>query len=130
LAYYRRIIDRQGDTILESAIAELLHEGVIQKYLRKSVREYRERRDFFCDLLAQHLSNEVSFQVPEGGMSVWARFDASVDLVKTAQNARKNGLYFSDGSQYGSLNATRLGFASSNLTELQQAVDVLRRSLT
>ena len=51
LSHYRRIIDRQGDFILENALAELLHEGIIQKYLRKSLREYRERRDVFCKLL-------------------------------------------------------------------------------
>ncbi|AFK01915.1 transcriptional regulator, GntR family with aminotransferase domain [Emticicia oligotrophica DSM 17448] len=133
LSYHRRIIDRQGDTMLENAIAELLHEGVIQKYLRKSLREYRERRDFFCELLQQKLRNEVSFQIPEGGMSVWTKFDKSIDLVKTAENALKNGLYFSNGVQHSlsdrNLNATRLGFASSKIEELEKCVEILKKSI-
>lgn len=134
LSHFRRIIDRQGDSMLENAIAELLQEGIIQKHLRKSLREYRERRDFFCELLSQKLKNEVSFQIPEGGMSVWTKFDKSIDLVKTAEKALKNGLYFSNGTQHNlldrNLNATRLGFASSSVEELEKCVAILEKSIT
>jgi GntR family transcriptional regulator / MocR family aminotransferase len=129
LAYHRRIIDRQGDVMLENSIAELLTEGIVQKYLRKSLREYRQRRDVFCDLLDQHLRREIEFQIPEGGMSVWAYFDKQIDLIKTAGHALKKGLYFSNGSQNGKLNATRLGFASSNPEELEQSVHILKKSI-
>lgn len=133
LSHYRRIIDRQGDLILENALAELLHEGIIQKYLRKSLREYRERRDVFCELLKQNLANEIDFQIPEGGMSVWAKFNQQIDLVKTAENALKNGLYFSNGLQHNlpdkNINSTRLGFASSTVEELKKCVDILKMSL-
>lgn len=133
LSHYRRIIDRQGDLMLENAIAELLQEGIIQKHLRKSLRVYRERRDFFCKLLSQNLKNEVSFQIPEGGMSVWTKFDKSIDLVKTAENALKNGLYFSNGTQHNLpdniINSTRLGFASSTIEELEKCVAILKKSI-
>lgn len=134
LSHFRRIIDRQGDSMLENAIAELLQEGIIQKHLRKSLREYRERRDFFSELLSQKLKNEVSFQIPEGGMSVWTKFDKRIDLVKTAEKALKNGLYFSNGTQHNlpdrNINATRLGFASSSVEELEKCVAILEKSIT
>ncbi|MCU0326388.1 MAG: PLP-dependent aminotransferase family protein [Spirosomaceae bacterium] len=130
LAYHRRIIDRQGDNMLENAIAMLLHEGIIQKHLRKALKEYKQRRDFFCELLNQHLKNVVNFQIPEGGMSVWTRFDNSIDLVRTAENAFRKGLYFSNGIHHDlphkKFNSTRLGFASSTLTELEMCVEILK----
>ncbi|CAH0997579.1 HTH-type transcriptional regulator NorG [Emticicia aquatica] len=133
LSHFRRIIDRQGDLILENTIAELLQNGIIQKHLRKSLREYRERRDFFCELLQNDLKNEVSFQIPEGGMAVWTKFDNQIDLVKTAENALKYGLYFSNGLQHNlrdrNANATRLGFASSTINELEKCVNILKKSL-
>ncbi|WP_435353790.1 PLP-dependent aminotransferase family protein [Emticicia sp. SJ17W-69] len=133
LSHYRRIIDRQGDLMLENSIAELLQEGIIQKYLRKSLREYRERRDVFCELLKQNLTNEIDFQIPEGGMAVWAKFKEGIDLVKSAENALKNGLYFSNGLQHNlpnrNINSTRLGFASSTVEELRKCVEILRNSL-
>lgn len=126
LAQLRRIVDRQGDLILENAIAELLQNGVIQRQLRKSLREYRERRDVFCDLLKTQLGNCLNFQVPDGGMAVWAQFDKGIDLEVLAQKALKKDLFFSNGKHHHPLsNVTRLGFASSSVGELEQCVDVL-----
>ena len=129
----RRIIDRQGDTILENALAELLQNGVIQRHLRKSLRVYRQRRDDFCELLKTELGDHTEFQIPDGGMAVWTKFDPKIDLIAFAQKALKKDLFFSDGSahqQYSSIkNTTRLGFASSTKEELEKCVDIIRTLL-
>jgi GntR family transcriptional regulator/MocR family aminotransferase len=130
LAYHRRIIDRQGDLILENAIAELLKENMIQKHLKKSVKEYRERRDVFCDLLNAKMSNHLTFQIPEGGMAVWANVDRRIDLLKTSQKAFKNRLYLNAGVTTKTINAVRLGFASSTISELEQCVDIFKKSIS
>jgi GntR family transcriptional regulator/MocR family aminotransferase len=63
-------------------------------------------------------------------MSVWTRFDNSIDLVRTAENAFRKGLYFSNGIHHDlphkKFNSTRLGFASSTLTELEMCVEILK----
>ncbi|MCP9766340.1 PLP-dependent aminotransferase family protein [Lacihabitans sp. LS3-19] len=134
LAIHRRLIDRQGDNMLENAIAQLLHEGILQKHLRKALKEYKQRRDFFCEILSETLRDEVSFEIPEGGMSVWTKFDSKIDIKKTAEIAHKNGLYFSNGLHHNIenkiFNCTRLGFASSTLEELQTSINILKNSLT
>lgn len=131
LAQLRRIIDRQGDTILENSLAELLQNGVIQRHLRKSLRAYRERRDVFCALLRTELGHYLDFQVPDGGMAVWARFDQGIQMEMLAEKALKKDLFFSNGLQHNYsgnvLNATRLGFASSTPEELEQCVDILKK---
>lgn len=125
----RRIIDRQGDTMLENAIAELLHGGVIGRYMRKSVRVYRERRDTLCQLLKARLSEDVQFRVPEGGMAVWGQFAPDINLTNLANKAYARGLHISDGiiyrSSLGDHNGIRLGFASLSGREIEQSVDVL-----
>ncbi len=127
LAQLRRIIDRQGDLVLENAMAELLQAGVIQRHLRKSLREYRERRDVFCELLKTHLGNYLDFQIPDGGMAVWTLFEKGIDLEILAEKALKKELFFSNGKHHQSLlNVTRLGFASSTVEELEQCVGILQ----
>ena len=134
LTRLRRIIDRQGDTMLDNAMAELMQNGIIQRHLRKSVRVYRERRDVFCHLLQQELGNQVSFRIPEGGMAVWTTFDSAVDLVKLSRLSLSKNLCFSDGHDYRSplhqANATRLGFASSTPEELGQCIEILKQLLS
>jgi GntR family transcriptional regulator/MocR family aminotransferase len=133
LAQIRRIIDRQGDNMLENAMAELLQNGIIQRHLRKSLRTYRQRRDFFCDLLKSELGNYLDFQIPDGGMAVWARFDPKIDLGSLSQKALQKDLYFSDGADSNTLspklNGTRLGFASSTPDELEQSIGIIKKLL-
>ncbi|SKB33526.1 GntR family transcriptional regulator / MocR family aminotransferase [Parapedobacter luteus] len=130
LASVRTLLDRQGDHILERAMAELLDDGTIQRSLRKAMAVYRERRDHFCDLLAAELSGMMAFDTPEGGLSVWTRIDRRIDLARLAADARKKGLYVSDGVAHRypayDAHAIRLGFASSTEDALEECVGVLK----
>jgi GntR family transcriptional regulator/MocR family aminotransferase len=130
LARLRRIIDRQGDLMLENALAELLEYGLIQRHLRKSMREYKQRRDVFCEALKGGFGDRVNFAIPDGGMAVWTQFDPQINMVEFAQKALQKGLYFSDGTVYGPHNFTRLGFASSNTSEMEQGIEIMKKSLT
>lgn len=133
LAQLRRIVDRQGDFMLENSIAELFKLGTIQKHLRKSLRIYRERRDVFCDLMKHHLHEKIHFQVPEGGMAVWAIADPSINIQDLSLKALKKDIYINDGSGFGEAptirNNLRLGFASSNVAELEYIVENIAKLL-
>jgi GntR family transcriptional regulator/MocR family aminotransferase len=133
LGRLRRIIDRQGDPVLEQAVAELFREGEISRHLKKALKAYHQRRDHCCALLREKLGHAVQFRVPDGGMALWARFDPAVSLAAVAEKARRKGLYLSDGRIYDpggrGLNATRLGFAAMNLSEAERAIEVLSAAL-
>jgi GntR family transcriptional regulator/MocR family aminotransferase len=133
LGRLRRIIDRQGDPVLEQAVAELFREGEISRHLKKALKAYHQRRDHCCALLREKLGHVVQFRVPDGGMALWARFDPAVALPAVAEKARRKGLYLSDGRVYDpgqrGLNATRLGFAAMNLSETEKAIEVLSAAL-
>jgi GntR family transcriptional regulator/MocR family aminotransferase len=131
LANTRVLLDRQGDHILDNAMAELLNDGTVYRFIRKALTIYGKRRDHFCNLLKDELNGITDFSVPEGGMTVWARFDASIHLEELARQAYKKGLYFSDGflHRYTGYceNATRLGFASAPPEELTQSVSIIKK---
>jgi GntR family transcriptional regulator/MocR family aminotransferase len=126
LAKYRRIMDRQGDTILELVLADMLADGTLKRYTAKSLKTYRERRDFTCNLLKNELDGVINFKVPDGGMAIWAKFDKQISLSELSKKVAQKGLYLSDGSAYGHLNACRMGFASMNLKEIEEAVGILK----
>lgn len=130
LARIRRMVDRQGDTLLELAIAELLNVGIIQRSLRKNKKIYQQRRNSFAVLLEAYLGPNVSFEMPAGGMSFWTQFDQGIDLKNLSQKALKHDLYFPDGAQFSAsnieVNATRLGFASSTEQEQEKALQILK----
>ncbi|UBM58561.1 PLP-dependent aminotransferase family protein [Marinilongibacter aquaticus] len=125
LAELRRLVDRQGDNLLEMAIAELLELGLLQRALRRNRKIYAQRRDIFCDLLVEKLSAQVSFAKPEGGLSVWAEFDEKINLENLARKAEKKDLYILGPHNFEFPQVMRMGFASSTAAELEQAVDIL-----
>jgi len=129
----RRIIDRQGDSLLEQAVADLLKEGEIQRHLKKVRKIYQDRRDAFCRQLHDVLGDAVVFDPPAGGLAVWAGFDPAISLPRVAARASKSGLYVSDGTVYNppgiNLNSARLGFAALAPEEMKQAIQILKESL-
>jgi GntR family transcriptional regulator/MocR family aminotransferase len=131
LARLRRIIDRQGDSMLEFAIGQLFRNGDMRRHLKKAHHTYLTRCNHFCSLLTSELSSRVQFVKPDGGLAVWATFDSQIDLAQLAQKAKTEGVAFSDGVAHNPpgklLNSTRLGFASSTETELEQSVAILRK---
>ncbi|GAB3752303.1 MocR-like pyridoxine biosynthesis transcription factor PdxR [Spirosoma pomorum] len=131
LARLRRIIDRQGDPMLEFAIGQLFKNGDMKRHFRKALRTYHARRDWFCDLLANELPDVVQFTRPDGGLAVWTTFRPDIDLEIITKQADRMGLSFANGLVHNPpgqrLNGTRLGFASSTETELTQSVLILRK---
>jgi GntR family transcriptional regulator/MocR family aminotransferase len=125
----RKTIDTQGDSLMENAIGELYKDGTIARHIKKSVSLYKERRDNLCSLLTTHLGDQVSFAVPDGGMSVWAKF-LHADLTIVSELALKKGLILRNGRGYDTdkvkYNSVRLGFASLNFAEQEKAVKILK----
>jgi GntR family transcriptional regulator/MocR family aminotransferase len=125
--YLRRIMDRQGDSVLEQAMAELIAEGELKRHLKKAQKLYHQRRDIFCQLLQEQLGEVISFKVPDGGMAVWATFAQELDLPGLSLKAQQKGMLLGNGQNYDSigLNATRMGFASLAVEEIQPLVEKL-----
>lgn len=124
----RRIIDRQGDQLMEAAVAILFKEGEMRRHLKKAQKTYHRRRDLFCEMLKSELGHVVEFAKPTGGMAVWAKFDKAFPLPGLSAKAREFGLLISDGTNYDpNLNATRLGFASVNEEEMERGMGILKR---
>ena len=126
----RRIVDRQGDPIMEMAIAEMIKDGEIQRHLKKTVKIYKKRRDLFCRLLKDNLGKHVSFKIPEGGMVVWACFGPHIDPEQLAAELKRKRLVINIQKDFVSQhNAVRLGFASLNEEEIHRSITLLRETV-
>lgn len=127
----RQLIDKQGDTLLEEALATLYNDGEMDRHFRKSLNIYRQRRNIFCELFKADFGDVAEFKIPEGGLAIWAKFDPKIDLIKMSAEAAKKGLYIGNGSYYKNErfapNAQRLGFASLRENEMAEALGILKK---
>lgn len=127
LGKLRGIVDRQGDVLMEMALAELLDEGEIQRHLKKALKIYHERRDVFCDLLKNHLDDLVSFSAPPGGLAIWTKWDPKLNLMRVSRECGLRGLDLPQTLLYqnDSLTAMRLGFGNLSVEEMTRSIQLL-----
>ncbi|UGU17689.1 PLP-dependent aminotransferase family protein [Sinomicrobium kalidii] len=126
----RRIIDRQGDPLLERAVSEFIKSGDLDRHLKKTVRIYKHRRDYFCALLQSNLSEYLSFMQPEGGMSVWLVFKNAEMLKNLPDKLLKQGyLLETDNIFTERFNGVRIGFASLNDVEMDKFIETVKHIL-
>jgi len=129
----RQLIDKQGDSLLEEAFSALYNNGEMERHFRKSIKIYKQRRDFLCEILESRFNSLINFKVPEGGLAVWSVFDKGIDLSELSEKALKKGLKIPDSTFYNnevfSPNGLRLGFAALNEKEIEQSLSILRELL-
>nr|WP_291273031.1 PLP-dependent aminotransferase family protein [Geothrix sp.] len=129
----RQALDRQGDMVLERAFAELLDDGAIHRHLNRMQQTYRIRRDVLCRALDRALGGELTFQVPEGGLALWARVAEGVDVDRWAARALEHGVAFQPGRRFafdgGPVQALRLGFSNYPESDLEEVALRMRAAL-
>ncbi|WP_212004753.1 PLP-dependent aminotransferase family protein [Chitinophaga sp. HK235] len=129
LAQLRRLVDRQGDPIMEQAVAELMEEGAINRHAKRAINIYRERRERMDQLLHTYLDKQVSFRKPEGGLAYWVKFVRKVNTEQLAERLLKKGVSVMPTERYAfddtPLHALRLGYASLAPEELEEGIKAL-----
>lgn len=126
------IIDRQGDPATEAAVADLLASGDIRSHTKKVMKVYTERRNLLANLLEAHFDGWLSFELPVGGLAVWATCVRDVDMQALQRAATQEGVRFLSADSFSldaqPVAALRLGFGSMNTDEMTLAVKGLRRA--
>lgn len=128
---YLGIIDRQGDILMEHVLGEMIAEGEISRYLKKSLKIYKERRDQFASLLKQHLDEYIDFKIPSGGLAFWAEWKTPVNLMNLSRKCARNNLFIPKTLLYQNKNITaiRLGFGHFTCNEMEKSVEILSENV-
>ena len=94
---------------------------------------YRQRRDALAAALQPHLGGVLSFRVPDGGMALWARIEAEVDLPRWERAGEELGVLFRGAGMFHLLGHQqpflRLGFTYHDEPELDEAAARMARAL-
>jgi GntR family transcriptional regulator/MocR family aminotransferase len=125
---YLQLLDKQGDLIQEQMLSELINEGEIHRLMKKNIIIYKERRDRLCELLTKYFSEIATWNIPAGGLAIWLEFQASISLVKLAEEAEKNNLFLPKTILYQDKNtcAIRFGFGHLNKEEMEPVIQKLK----
>lgn len=129
---YRALVDRQGDRALELAVAELAEDGEIDRHAHRMRRVYAARREAMATALERHLGHAVRFDVPPGGMAIWAHAPR-IDVDAWAERAARVGVSLQTAQRFAfdarRRSFLRLGFAAHDAARLRTAIERLARTL-
>lgn len=124
----RKIIDMQGDTIMEQSILDLMTSGDMRRHQKRMLNYYRSKRDFFSNLIDNYLKDKVTYQVPDGGLAFWLNPIKTTDLfqLKKIVNTKLISFYTPDRFSYNDdIIGLRLGYASLSEANLEKGMQIL-----
>lgn len=138
------IAAKQGADLCSSGLNQrivlaAIESGLVDRLSPRMVALYRERRDALCAAMAEHLTEWFVWDVPVGGMFVWAvARDSSLDTDRLVSIGTEIGVLVGPGSVFDpwakSRNALRLNFTANAPEKLVAGVrrlaDAVRKLLS
>ncbi len=124
------LIDRQGNTITEHVLSDLMESGEVKRHIRKARKQYEARRNFAASEFCRVFGDNISFNLPTGGMALWVDISKLVAgrKIDNLQNKDSNlSTLYSDDSEEPS--HIRFGFGAITEKEITQSIEKLSQTL-
>lgn len=125
---HRKMIDVQGDNIMEEAILQLINEGEIKRHLKRTTLIYKARRDFFEAICHKYLRGKASYQKPEGGLAFWIVPARETDVLAVAARLLEKGIRIMPADRFSfdePVSGFRLGYASLTEKQIEDGIRAL-----
>jgi len=128
----RKIIDVNGDSIMEQAVLQLIKDGAIKRHIKKATNYYKAKRDFTATLLEKYIGGKTIYHIPDGGLAFWIAMKEPTDWSVFSQKMLRKGIKITGPDAYGldsSANGLRLGYAALTEKELEESIIALSACL-
>lgn len=128
----RKIIDVQGDNIMEQAVLQLIKDGTIKRHIKKATKHYKAKRDFTAAVLNKYIEDKATYTIPDGGLAFWVVPNNQVDWLEISKKLKSNGITIFTPDTYSfdeSINGIRLGYGSLSEKELEEGIIALAKML-
>ncbi|QHS59973.1 MocR-like pyridoxine biosynthesis transcription factor PdxR [Chitinophaga agri] len=128
----RKIIDVQGDNIMEQAVLQLIKDGTIKRHIRKATLHYKAKRDVTADLLEKHLQHRADYSIPEGGLAFWLTPKKSINWQHVSDKLLSKGIRIITPDNYSidtPVNGIRLSYGALSEEQLEEGITELAKHL-
>ena len=128
----RKIIDVQGDNIMEEAILQLINDGEIKRHLKRTSLIYKAKRDYFENICEKYLKEKATYNKPEGGLAFWIVPKNKVDINEIANALLKKGIKIITTDSFSfeePISGFRLGYASLTEDQIEKGIIAISEHL-
>lgn len=133
VAIIKQAADLHASALSQSIVECYLGLDRLSAQIEKIRTAYKHKGEILAGLVEKELGDVISFDMPKGGMFLWARFRQQFDATEWLKTTLKQGVVFVPGEYFFSdkpdRSTFRLSFATATEQQMQEAVARLRRSL-
>lgn len=131
----KQTMDMHTSSLVQEAAARYLESGVLPAHIERIRSAYKRRKDALIEAVRSTLGDRLSFDAPDGGMFLWARFEnhEAIDTLKLLRHAAEEGVVFMPGVYFYAAEpdarTLRLNFTRGGPEELREGVARLGRAV-
>jgi DNA-binding transcriptional MocR family regulator len=119
-----------GDSyFIQVLLHEMISKGHFTKHVRRSVKEYKRRRNVMCKTLDQNMPAGCSYHTPHGGFTIWLTLPSFIKSLPLLTFARQAGVDFLPSAfvmpDRNDAPALRLSFSRTEPIEIQRGIKIL-----
>lgn len=133
VAIIKQAADLHASALSQSIVECYLGLDRLPAQIEKIRAAYKHKGEILAGLVEKELGDVISFDMPKGGMFLWARFRQQFDATEWLKTTLKQGVVFVPGEYFFSdkpdRSTFRLSFATATEQQMREAVARLRRSL-
>jgi 2-aminoadipate transaminase len=130
----KQAADLHSPSFNQRLVAEVLRDGFLDRHVPTIRALYKSQRDAMLAALAHEMRDlDVTWNVPDGGMFLWARLPAGVDSVDLLPKAVERGVAFVPGAAFYAdapdARTVRLSFVTASPAQIETGMAALAAAL-
>jgi len=124
---FKRLSELATSTLIQRALDAYVTVGRYQSYLHRSCQLFRKRRDSMLTAIGRHLPDNVTFDIPKGGLFLWLRLPNNISADELLPVACEEGVAFAPGSIFFTDDGNgkewiRLNFSAQPVEDIEEGI--------
>ncbi len=125
----KRAMDISCPQLMQGIALSLLKSGEYDNHVKKARLHYKERCNATIQALEQHMPDDVTWTIPQGGMHMWIELPTGYSSIVLFFLAIERGVGISPGPlmdvDHRFINGFRLSYGSLTVEEIKEGIELL-----
>lgn len=132
VATAKQASDVLSNSLTQRAVYRYVSDNDLDAHIEKIVKQYRSQRDVMIKAMEQHFPQSVKWQIPQGGMFLWATLPEGMDAASLLPLAVEQAkVSYVPGTPFYAdnrgANTLRLNFSNPSPELIQEGIERLGR---
>lgn len=129
----KQYLDINSSCLSQKALEQYLNSGRIDAQINRLRHTYHQRCSALTQAIDEHLSDHLTYHLPDGGVFLWARLKQSINALELLPYAIKEKLIFIPGATFYTnkpcFSTLRFCYSSVPADQMEEAMLRLGRAL-